>query len=1094
MARIKTKNVKRRTVIRRLLGLVILAVLLWLFFILGGRALCYIAMQQIAGLTNTKIRTGSVDFHTDGSVFITKLVINPSEEQNGDDTILKAEEVFARFSLSSLLKLSPRLKVIDVNDFVFNAQYDLDFDRWNLSGLKVVTPKGRSGRMPRIRLNSGIFRYSKTSRDKVEVAVTVPLDVSFGPAKEKDKGYGFEIITADMASGFAQSRLEGFWKPGRVTMTGGISSVDVSEFDMAWIIDVMAGELTYDENNAFSLKLKVTDLQFKRSPVPDELALLEPHSEKKKSSPFAALQRFLDRYQPRGRIDVDLDVSGNLNRPGESTLAGKVLCKDIAICYYKFKYAIEELAGQIKFTANRVELNNLSGKHGDVKLLFNGWSEDFGPDWKYDIRITSDNMPLDDDLYNALNHRQQEFWSAFSPVGSAAIDYRFSRSSPTDKHMKLMVELRGTEAVYCDLPYPLKNLTGRLSFDSNKVVFSNVVSQVKERKITLNGEVENRSTDKPRYDISAKLDNIPLDLTLEEALPEKQREWYKRFNPSGLVDGWVRVSRQEEGQANFTADLSFEETTLRSDQFPLPISGVSAKTIFTSDLIIVKKFFGQHGDGLISLTGQIRPGQGNEQTRFQLALDFEDAELNDDLFDMLPASTKKAVTDLNPEGRVNFNVNLNKEDPTKPADFSIIVECLGNSITLAEIPYPLEDITGILTVDAGLIKLKDVIAALGGDVPNPEYPSTAKLNGQITLADNAFAGAVLNLDANDILFDERLVSALPQRIPILYDDASEPGRVDLDFENLRIRRISDGQKSIDFDGAVTFRKCGFKISGSNVELDSIVRTNGLYRTDKGFSSFQAALDGGAMRILGKSLTDLHSDIFYDPNSRIWSTEDLIADFYGGKLKGQLILKQPTDKAGEYVLETGFDNVDLRQFLSDTELQETPENEYTSGSMDGSLSINAGIGDISSRIGICKLDISDMQVGKLSPLSKLINVFRLIEQKDYIFDRMLVDSYLKGNNLLVKKLDMSGQSLAFSGSGSLDLQNFNVDLALTARGKRLATDDPSVLQSLTEGLGRGVVRMEVAGDLYDPKIKTRTLPVIGKTLQIFGAKPADSNPN
>ncbi|MHC4145308.1 MAG: hypothetical protein ACYSUD_11065, partial [Planctomycetota bacterium] len=73
------------------------------------------------------------------------------------------------------------------------------------------------------------------------------------------------------------------------------------------------------------------------------------------------------------------------------------------------------------------------------------------------------------------------------------------------------------------------------------------------------------------------------------------------------------------------------------------------------------------------------------------------------------------------------------------------------------------------------------------------------------------------------------------------------------------------------------------------------------------------------------------------------------------------------------------NVDLRQFLSDTELQETPENEYTSGSMDGSLSINAGIGDISSRIGTCKLDISDMQVGKLSPLSKLINVFRLIEQ-------------------------------------------------------------------------------------------------------------------
>ncbi len=1094
MARLKTKNVKRRTVIRRLLGLVILAVLLWFFFILGGRALCYIAMQQIAGLTNTEIRTESVDFHTDGSVFITKLVVSPSEEQNGNDTILKAEEVFARFSLSSLLKLSPRLKVIDVNDFVFNAQYDLDFDRWNLSGLKVETPKGRSGRMPRIRLNSGILQYTKTSRGKVEVGVSLPIDARFGLDEETHEGYGFEIITADMASGFAQSRLEGFWKPGSVTMTGGISSVEVPEFDMAWIIDVMAAELTYDQSNAFSLKLKVTDLQSRRSPVPDELALVEPYSAKKKSSPFAALQRFFDRYQPHGRIDVDLDVSGNLNRPGESTLAGKVLCKDIAICYYKFQYAIEELAGQIEFTTNRVELNNLSGKHGDVKLLFNGWSEDFGPDWKYDIRITSDNMPLDDDLYNALSHRQQEFWSTFSPAGSAAIDYRFSQSSPTDKHNKLTVEPRGAEAVYCNLPYPLKNLTGRLSFDSNKVIFSNVVSQVKERKITLNGEVENRSTDKPRYDISTKLDNIPLDLTLEEALPEKQREVYKRFNPSGLVNGWLRVSRQEAGPESFTADLSFEETTLRSDQFPLPISDISAKVVFTSDLIIAKEFSGRRGDGLISLTGQIRPDQENEQTRYRLALDFEDIELNDDLFDMLPESTKKTVTDLKPEGRINLSIDLNKEDLTKPADYSIIVECLGNSVTIPEFPYPLEDITGTLTVDADLVKLKDVTATLGGDVPNPEYPATVKLNGEITLADNAFAGALLHLDANDILFDERFASALPQRIPILYDDVSDPGRVDLDFENVRVRRISDNQKSIDFAGAVTFKKCGFKISGSMIELDSAIRTNGLYRTGEGFSSCQAAIDGGAMRILDKALTNLHTDIFYDPNSRIWSTEGLIADFYGGKLKGQFILKQPIGKAGEYVLETGFDNVDLRQFLSDTKLQEAPDTEYTSGSMDGSLSINAGIGEVSSRIGTCKLDISDMQVGKLSPLSKLINVLRLTEQKDFAFDRMLVDSYIKGNDLFVKKLDMSGQSLAFSGSGSLNLQSFDVDLALTARGRRLVTNDPSFLQSLTEGLGKAVVRIEVAGNLNDPKIKTKTLPVIGETLQILGAKPAAPNPN
>jgi len=75
---------------------------------------------------------------------------------------------------------------------------------------------------------------------------------------------------------------------------------------------------------------------------------------------------------------------------------------------------------------------------------------------------------------------------------------------------------------------------------------------------------------------------------------------------------------------------------------------------------------------------------------------------------------------------------------------------------------------------------------------------------------------------------------------------------------------------------------------------------------------------------------------------------------------------------------------------------------------------------------------------------------------------------------------------------MDLQSRNINMALTSRGKRLATDDPSILQSLTEGLGQAVVRMDVTGDLYDPKVTTKTLPLIEQTLQIFGTKPETQN--
>ena len=174
--------------------------------------------------------------------------------------------------------------------------------------------------------------------------------------------------------------------------------------------------------------------------------------------------------------------------------------------------------------------------------------------------------------------------------------------------------------------------------------------------------------------------------------------------------------------------------------------------------------------------------------------------------------------------------------------------------------------------------------------------------------------------------------------------------------------------------------------------------------------------------------------------RSWSTEDLIADYYGGKSIAKFELKQPAGKTSEYLLQVVFDNIDLQKFLSDSKENEIAENRYTSGRMDGSLSVNALIGDNSTRLGVCKLTMRDMQVGQFSPLGKLLQVLKLNEPKDFAFDKMFVDSYIRRNDLIVKKLDLSGQAVAFYGSGWMDLKTRNVDLVLTARGRRLATDD------------------------------------------------------
>jgi hypothetical protein len=104
--------------------------------------------------------------------------------------------------------------------------------------------------------------------------------------------------------------------------------------------------------------------------------------------------------------------------------------------------------------------------------------------------------------------------------------------------------------------------------------------------------------------------------------------------------------------------------------------------------------------------------------------------------------------------------------------------------------------------------------------------------------------------------------------------------------------------------------------------------------------------------------------------------------------------------------------------------------------------------------------------------------------------MLVDAYIQDNRVFIRQMDLSGRSLAFNGSGWLDLKTNDLNLTLTARGKRLATKKPSILESLTEGLGRAVVRVEVKGKASDPQVTTRPLPVIGETLEILGTPRGD----
>ncbi len=1016
--------------------ILLLAVFLWLAFGLAGRALRHIAIGQLAEITNAKVSAESIDFNLDGSVFIEKLILRPYRRQSYDNTILRAETVYAHFGIGSLLLLHPRLKEVTVNDFIFDAQYDLDANRWNVAELKVKgPPKGRSGRLPVIRLEKGILRYSKISDAQVETIAEFPVNAGFGPARSGGKPgsaektqdmYSFEITTAPTSGGLAGSTLRGFWRPGSITLTGGISSTDIPAFEETWAIDVIAADLNYDPDGPYSLKLGIKNLSCEHGLHQNTLALVEPLFPEK-AGLFTTLQSFFSRYQPAGQADINIEASGTLQQPAKSRVVGRVYCKDASIFCCDFPYLVENLAGCIDFTEKSISFDNLRGQHNNVEISFDGWSENFGDNRQYQFRITSNDMSLDDDLYQALTPKLKEVWSVFSPVGAAAIEYRIGRYSKTDKKVTLAVQPLGADAEYRYFPYPMKNLAGTVFYDGSSVTISDLVSRVNDRRITLNGSVTSFDAGRPIYDISIRANNVPLDSTLVSALPAEQGRLYSRFDTSGLV----------------------------------------------------------HIENLI---GRIWSAEENAGPCYHLTLDGEQIELAPCLFAMLSQPLEKFVRELQPKGKVNINVDLYKAGTTELPDYEIIVDCLGDSICFERFPYPLEDITGSIAITKDRIEFRNIAASVAHNVRIMPEPSSVRLTGRITLDDNFFGGGQFRLSADDIFLDQELGIAVPEDIRPFYARLAPAGRFDLDFENIEISNDRANENRIDFAGNVKFKDCNFNTSPAATQLNAVLKIKGSYKTGSGFCSSRAFFLADTLRIKGKSLTALKADIDYDPAGQRWVTENLVADCYDGVLAAKFEFKLLPDSTLTYVLQTGFEGIDLNQFLSDTRPAKTSYDSYTTGRLSGSLSVSAEAGNSDSRIGRCRLAVNDMRVGRLSPLAKLLSVLKLTEPTDFAFERMFIDSYIKQNELFFERFDLAGTSVAFNGSGWMDMRSDDVDLTLTARGRRLATAEPSLFQSLTEGLGHAVVRMNVTGNVYDPQVTTRALPVIKDSLRLLGTKP------
>ncbi len=1098
-----------KRIIRWVLGFLILFCLVPVLFVLGGRALCKVALDEIASLTETKITDTSVDFNIDCSVVINGLVIKPRGKSGFDDTILKADRVKAHFGIWSILLLRPRLKDIVVEDFVLNAQEDLETGKWNTGLIKLSPGKGGVGRIPVIKLRRGELLYSKVMGKEERVVFSVPIGGMFGPDAEFGKGYSFTVETAELPTG-NKSTLRGYWRPGVVAMSGGISSADIPSFDRVWTLKIFAGQLQYDSSDNYELKVNIKDLT---ADYRDNGESFESVLPKKGSEFFTGLANIFKRFEPQGRFDIELDAKGNFGRFGDSQVTGKVRCKGVSVCDEKLPYSVKDIFGEVSFTEKSARFNNLKGEHNGVGLSFNGTIDASGGQRHYDIRISSDNMVLDDDLYSCLSVKQKGMWDLFSPSPSSLVglDYQI-KSEGGAVRQSLELELFGGGAIYKGFPYPLSNLEGRISFSRSEILVSDVVSRLGGSKVTINGTVK-FGDGRWEYDLAVNGENVPLDNRLGNALGANQGEVYEMLGLSGYVNGKTKVFTPSDGSkgVSFRSDIDFREARIEGEGF-FGLRDASGSAVITPGSITLKDLRARYNNGAVLINGWIKPETEPESWRYCLSVSGEGIEVNDDLIESLPGGLKEFVKELAPEGAINLEANLNRGGGSDCGEKKIVIECLGDSIDYEKLPYRLKDVCGRVLITEDKVKLEGISGVLSDGIAIGSQAPRIEVGGDLVLHQDGLGIERLKVKLDDILLDKRVGLCLPAELRGIYEQAGPTGQFDVNCLDIKRMTESEGAKGYSFSGGVELEDCSFNTSPQISDVNAMVEDiNGIYRPGEGISIGDIQVKAKSVRINNILLRDLRMGFGSADNGESWESEGLVADFYGGLSTGSVEFRKASGAGWGYGFELVFEDAQLQRFLEDKAssrqgsgdgkregvevgeeggLEMEARSKYGSGLISGLFNVEKQAGRPGSLIGRCDFSILDMEVGKASPLSKLLYVLNMKAPKDFLFYKMEVDSFIKGNRVLFDNIDLSGRAVSLNGRGFMNTKDMFLDLVLNVRGKRKPGLELSPLQSLTEDIGRGVVRMDVKGNVYEPEVTVTTLPILGWPLGILG-KPEKS---
>jgi len=311
------------------------------------------------------------------------------------------------------------------------------------------------------------------------------------------------------------------------------------------------------------------------------------------NEPLPIDQQLLDALQDHRRQLVQslnphgaIKLKCSFRRPDLSQPAHRQLTIELqngALHYERFPYPLHNISGTLTLDNDRWSFQNLVGYNDSAFIVCNGsWEPDGEGGKLLTLDFNATDVPLEDELRDALNVEAQEFWRSLRPRGT--IDHldiqvrhpsRAGRTSISVTARKNTaqgnVEGRSIAVKPTWLPYQLDDVVGMIRFQDGAAELSRVRGAHGKAVLEMSGRFDRTSPDTWRLQLSdLHVRQLRTEHELISALPPRLGTALEKLNLQGAVSmngsfGLEGVrGRAEPTFANWSLDFDVEDGRLES--------------------------------------------------------------------------------------------------------------------------------------------------------------------------------------------------------------------------------------------------------------------------------------------------------------------------------------------------------------------------------------------------------------------------------------------------------------------------------------------------------------------------------------------------